>query len=87
MKKKIKRFNNNPYSKKRLYNAIMCHSRLKSVSNKTHTSFIYVFTKTHQRDCVIKLRDNQIFKALLWIRKLFKTIDFELILINQGVMK
>ena len=44
MKKKIKRFNNNPYSKKRLYNAIMCRSRLKSVSNKTHTSFIYVFT-------------------------------------------
>ena len=65
MKKKIKRFNNNPYSKKRLYNAIMCRSRLKSVSNKTHTSFIYVFTKTHQRDCVLKLRDNRIFKALL----------------------
>ena len=38
MKKKIKRFNNNPYRKKRLCNAIMCRSRLKNVSNKTHTS-------------------------------------------------
>ena len=27
---------------------------------------------------VIKLRDNQIFKALLRIKKLFKSIDFDL---------
>ena len=30
------------------------------------------------RDCVIKLRDNQIFKTLLWIKKSFKSIDFDL---------
>ena len=29
-------------------------------------------------DCVIKLRDNRIFKALLWIKKSFKSIDFDL---------
>ena len=27
---------------------------------------------------VIKLRDNRIFKALLWIKKSFKSIDFDL---------
>ena len=30
------------------------------------------------RDCVIKLRNNRIFKALLWIKKLFKSIEFDL---------
>ena len=29
-------------------------------------------------DCVIKLHDNRIFKALLWINKSFKSIDFDL---------
>ena len=29
-------------------------------------------------DCVIKLRNNRIFKALLWIKKSFKFIDFDL---------
>ena len=51
---------------------------------------------------VIKLHDNRIFKALLWIKKSFKSIDsylgkhalvlstlalVELILIDQGVIK
>ena len=30
------------------------------------------------RSCVIKLRNNRIFKALLWIKKLFKSIKFDL---------
>ena len=34
--------------------------------------------KTVPRDCVIKLRDNRIFKALLRIKKSFKFIDFDL---------
>ena len=29
-------------------------------------------------DCIIKLRDNRIFKALPWIKKSFKFIDFDL---------
>ena len=29
-------------------------------------------------DCITKLRDNRIFKALLWIKKSFKSIDFDL---------
>ena len=29
-------------------------------------------------DCVIKLRGNWIFKALLWIKKSFKSGDFDL---------
>ena len=29
-------------------------------------------------DCVIKLRDNRIFKALLWINKSLKSINFDL---------
>ena len=29
-------------------------------------------------NCVIKLRDNRIFKALLWIKKSYKSIDFDL---------
>ena len=29
-------------------------------------------------DCVIKLRDNRTFKALLWIKKSFNSIDFDL---------
>ena len=58
--------------------------------------------KTVPRDCVIKLRNNRIFKALLRIKKSFKSIDFDLAkhalvlthpysgwvnLINKGVMK
>ena len=59
--------------------------------------------KQSSQDCVIKLRDNRILKALLWIKKSFKSIDFDLakhalvsptthpctswILIDQGVMK
>ena len=34
--------------------------------------------KRSPRDCIIKLRDNRIFKALLWIKKPFKSIDFDL---------
>ena len=34
--------------------------------------------KLPSQDCVIKLRDNRIFKALLWIKKSFKSIDFDL---------
>ena len=37
--------------------------------------FIY-WRKRSPRDCVIKLRDNQIFKVL--IKKSFKFIDFDL---------
>ena len=33
--------------------------------------------KRFPRDCVIKLRDKQIFKGLLWIKKSFKSIDFD----------
>ena len=33
--------------------------------------------KRFLQDCVIKLSDNRIFKALLWIKKSFKSIDFE----------
>ena len=33
--------------------------------------------KRFPQDCVIKLSDNRIFKALLWIQKSFKSIDFE----------
>ena len=29
-------------------------------------------------DCVIRLHDNRTFKALLWIKKLFKSFDFDL---------
>ena len=29
-------------------------------------------------DCVIKLHDNRLFKALLWIKKSFKSIGFDL---------
>ena len=34
--------------------------------------------KRSPRDCVIKLRDNRIFKALLWIKNSFKSIEFDL---------
>ena len=34
--------------------------------------------KRSPRDCVTKLRDNGIFKALLRIKKSFKSIDFDL---------
>ena len=34
--------------------------------------------KRSLRDCVIKLRDNQILKALLLINNSFKSIDFDL---------
>ena len=34
--------------------------------------------KRSPRDCVIKLRDNRIFKALLWIKNSFKSINFDL---------
>ena len=34
--------------------------------------------KWFPRDCVIKLRDYRIFKALLWIKKSFMFIDFDL---------
>ena len=34
--------------------------------------------KRSPRDCVIKLRDNRIFKALHWLKKSFKYIDFDL---------
>ena len=34
--------------------------------------------KRSLRDCVIKLRDNRIFKALLSIKKSFKSIYFHL---------
>ena len=34
--------------------------------------------KQSPRDCVIKLRDNRIFKALHWLKKSFKYIDFDL---------
>ena len=34
--------------------------------------------KRSPRDCVINLRDNQIFKVLLWIKKSFRSIDFDL---------
>ena len=34
--------------------------------------------KQSLRGYVIKLRDNLIFKALLWIKKSFKSIDFDL---------
>ena len=34
--------------------------------------------KRSPRDSVIKLRDNRIFKALLRIKKSFKSIDFDL---------
>ena len=34
--------------------------------------------KRSPRGCVIKLRDNRIFKALLRITKSFKFIDFDL---------
>ena len=34
--------------------------------------------KRSPRNCVIKLRDNRIFKALLWIENSFKSIDFDL---------
>ena len=34
--------------------------------------------KRSPRDCVIKLSDNRIFKELLWIKKSFKSIDFDL---------
>ena len=34
--------------------------------------------KQSSRGCVIKLGDNRVFKALLWIKKSFKSIDFDL---------
>ena len=34
--------------------------------------------KPSRRDSVIELRDNRMFKALLWIKKSFKSIDFDL---------
>ena len=34
--------------------------------------------KRSLRDRVIKLRDNWIFKALLWIKKSLNSIDFDL---------
>ena len=33
--------------------------------------------KRSPRGCVIKLGDNRVFKALLWIKKSFKSIDFD----------
>ena len=39
--------------------------------------FMYSW-KRSPRDCVLKLRGNQIFKALLWIKKSFKSFDFDL---------
>ena len=34
--------------------------------------------KRYMRDCVIKLRDNRIIKALLWIKNSFEFMDFDL---------
>ena len=34
--------------------------------------------KRSPRDCVIKLGDNRLFKALQLIKKSFKSIDFDL---------
>ena len=34
--------------------------------------------KRSPQECVIKLRDNRIIKALLWIKNSFKSIDFDL---------
>ena len=40
---------------------------------------LFVYSpKRSPRDCVIKLCDNRIFKALLWIKNSFKSIDFDL---------
>ena len=47
-----------------------------SASNSCHL-FMYS-QKRSPIDCVIKLPDNRIFKALLWIKKSFKSIDFGL---------
>ena len=39
--------------------------------------FMYL-QKRSSWNCVIKLRDNWMFKALLWIKKSFESINFEL---------
>ena len=49
---------------------------MQELGNKCHL-FMYS-RKRSPRDGVIKLRDNQIFKALLWIKKSSKSIDFDL---------
>ena len=38
--------------------------------------------KRSPQECVIKLRDNRIIKALLWIKNSFKSIDFDLAIIS-----
>ena len=40
-------------------------------------SFMYSWKRSPQY-CVIKLRDNRMFQAFLWIKKSFKSIDIDL---------
>ena len=49
---------------------------MQELENNCHLFMCSV--KRSMQDCVIKLRDNRLFKALLRIKKSFKSIDFDL---------
>ena len=46
--------------------------------NKNNCHLFMYSQKRTPWDCVIKLHDNPIYKALLWIKKSFKSIKFDL---------
>ena len=81
MKKKIQRFNNNPFMTKQLRKAIMHRSRLKNVFNKTCTPKTYDSYKKQRNFCVNLLRktkkeyfENIIVKDINDNKKFWKTI-------------
>ena len=59
MKKKIQRFNNNPFMTKQLRKAIMHHSRLKNVFNKSRTPKTWDSYKKQRNFCVNLLRKTK----------------------------
>ena len=59
MKKKIQRFNNNPFMTKQLRKAIMHHSRLKNIFNKSRTPKTWDSYKKQRNFCVNLLRKTK----------------------------
>ena len=61
------------------YSQIMRTFSRSFYSSLKHICHLFMYSrKLSPWDCVIKLRDNRIFKVLLWIKKSFKSIDSDL---------